>query len=660
MMASANTGGFRLVRCPKCLNILPEPANVSVYQCGGCNTTLRAKVRAGNAQTKQDRQDSGDYSVVTPVSNGASTKQVRQDSGSYSVVTSVSNGVSPQSKELGSIGAAADDDSCALDIPCTETEHESDGVRSSENGDAMSPEKTVMEAANTEDDSFDGQDTDGELEDLADLMHPNGNGTHIGSDNEESSTVEPSAESPEACIVREDDEEECSLKASEPLSDGRESECSLKASEPLSDGRESPVNLPESEQSRACETEAAESKRSNLVRVQSRSCDLREGPRVSLDSLDYHSSRTSFQSKSFRASEPLQSKIMKTVDELKGDLSEIFSKPSDCKQRAHPSRPLKQDGYRPHAAITSSQPLTTYHPAAKHSGIASRLSRSGQVAPHGHGQPLPQYRRRSAYSYGHSGQMETRPCSHQCYHHSCGPPCCSSWKQEPARQKPAGKEIKRRPPPKNLCRPVLRGAPFVLCSNCLKLVQLPTGFAIPSRGTRRLQCGSCSQVLTYSYRDPSRKKLQSPFGGDESSIDDYENHPGDDEHSANARQADPYSYSEEYGIPAGVSYSTEDGQPLNVSRNSSFNTIDERSAKESKLHRLMGYSSASELLRHSPSLYESFSRRTPNARTYDVKGKGVRVTDDDSSAERTAVKGSKAKQRNVGLPFQGMFKKRIH
>jgi hypothetical protein len=29
------------VRCPKCLNILPEPANVSVYQCGGCNTTLR-------------------------------------------------------------------------------------------------------------------------------------------------------------------------------------------------------------------------------------------------------------------------------------------------------------------------------------------------------------------------------------------------------------------------------------------------------------------------------------------------------------------------------------------------------------------------------------------------------------------------------------------
>uniref|UniRef100_A0ACD5YP68 Uncharacterized protein n=1 Tax=Avena sativa TaxID=4498 RepID=A0ACD5YP68_AVESA len=645
-MASANTGGFRLVRCPKCLNVLPEPANVSVYQCGGCNTTLRAKVRASDAQnvaTKLVQQDPDDYPVVTSVSNGVSTKQVRQDSGSYSVVTSVSNGVSPQSKELGSIGAAADD-SCTPDTPRTETEHESNVIGSDENGDVVSAEKNVTDVADiecNEDDSSDGRDTDGELEDLALLIH----GTHIGSDNGEDNTVELSSDSPEAaCAVREDDEEECSLKASEPLSDGRKS----------------PVNSPESEHGTACNTEPAASKiSSKLVRVHSRSCDLREGPRVSYDSLDFHSSRTSFQSKSFRASEPLESKIMKTVDELKDDLSVIFRKPSDCKPRVHPPRPLKQDAHKPRVAMISSQPLTTYHPAAKHSGIASRLSRSGQVPSHGHGLPLPRYRRHSAYSYGNSGQMEMRPCPHQCYHHSCGPPCCSSWKQEPAQQKPPAKETKRRPPPKNLCRPVLRGAPFVLCSNCLRLVQLPTGFVVPSRGTRRLQCGSCSQVLSYSYRDPSRKKLQSPFGGDESSTDDYEIHQADEEYNAGAHQADPYSYSEEYG--AGASYSTEEGQPLYVSRNSSFNTMDERSTKkESKLHRLMGYSSATELMRRTPDLYESFSRRTPNTRTHDMKGKGICVTDDDSSVEHITVKGSKAKERSIGLTFQGMFKKRIH
>lgn len=649
LMASANTGAFRLVRCPKCLNILPEPANVSVYQCGGCNTTLRAKIRASDAQnvaTKQVQQDSRDYSVVPSetVSNGVSTKQVRQDSGNYSVVTSVSNGVSPQSKELGSIGAAADD-SITLGASSSEMEQEGNGTGSSEKGDIMSDEENVMEVPNTEssqDNNSGDDDTNGEIEDLAALIQPSGsgNGTQIvDSDKEENNTVEQSAENSEDCKINEDGDRESSLNTSEH-------------NMPSSEERELASNLPECEEIGARKAEPAASKKSKLVRVQSRSCDLREVPGVSVDLLDFHSSRTSFQSKSFRASEPLQSKIMKTVDELKGDLSEIFNKPSDCKPRAHPPHPLKQDGY--------SQPLTAYHPAVKHSGYASRLSRSGQVAPHGHGLPLPRYGRRSAYSYIRSGQLEMRPCPHQC-HHSCRPPRCSSWKQEPAPHKPPAKEIKRRPASRNLCRPVLRGAPFVLCSNCMKLVQLPTDFAIPSRGTRRLRCGSCAQVLSYSYRDPNRRKLQSPFGGDESSTDDSEIHQVGDGHNTAAHQAEPYSYSysEEYGISAGASYSTEDERPLHVSRNSSFNTIDETSTKESKLHRLMGYSSASELMRHSPDLYESFTRRTPNARTYDVKGKGVCVTD-GSDAKHAAVKGSKPKEKRMGLPFQGMFKKGIH
>ena len=74
------------------------------------------------------------------------------------------------------------------------------------------------------------------------------------------------------------------------------------------------------------------------------------------------------------------------------------------------------------------------------------------------------------------------------------------------------------------------------------------------------------------------------------------------------------SYSEEYGLSFGVSHSTstEDGQLLYVSRNSSFNTAAGREGTDGKLHRLMGYSSASELLRrYSPDLFESFDGRTP-------------------------------------------------
>lgn len=38
---SEAAGKVRLVRCPKCENLLPELTDYSVYQCGGCGTVLR-------------------------------------------------------------------------------------------------------------------------------------------------------------------------------------------------------------------------------------------------------------------------------------------------------------------------------------------------------------------------------------------------------------------------------------------------------------------------------------------------------------------------------------------------------------------------------------------------------------------------------------------
>lgn len=39
--AMSEPGKVRLVRCPKCENLLPELPDYSVYQCGGCGTVLR-------------------------------------------------------------------------------------------------------------------------------------------------------------------------------------------------------------------------------------------------------------------------------------------------------------------------------------------------------------------------------------------------------------------------------------------------------------------------------------------------------------------------------------------------------------------------------------------------------------------------------------------
>ena len=40
-LAMEDSAKLRLVRCPKCQNVLHEQASYSVYQCGGCGAVLR-------------------------------------------------------------------------------------------------------------------------------------------------------------------------------------------------------------------------------------------------------------------------------------------------------------------------------------------------------------------------------------------------------------------------------------------------------------------------------------------------------------------------------------------------------------------------------------------------------------------------------------------
>jgi hypothetical protein len=211
-------------------------------------------------------------------------------------------------------------------------------------------------------------------------------------------------------------------------------------------------------------------------------------------------------------------------------------------------------------------------------------------------------------------------------------------------------EAKRRAPPapKQHCRPVLKGAPFIVCSSCFTLVQVPAGFAVASARVRDLRCGACSAVLSYSYRDPDRKKpVASPA-----------RHVG--------ARPDLFSFIEDFAGGVSSYSTTEDERPLHVSRNSSFDTdvaAEEAAAAAARpqrqgnsLHRLMGYGSASELLlRRSPSLYEygSFDKRsTPpsnaSRRYDDRKGKAICLdTDDDVAGDDDSDDGGALRRSNV-------------
>ncbi|CAN6169261.1 unnamed protein product [Urochloa humidicola] len=357
---------------------------------------------------------------------------------------------------------------------------------------------------------------------------------------------------------------------------------------------------------------------------------------------------------------PLRKKILKTVDELKGDLSELFRKSPELNPtpRARPLRLPKQEGYVSRAAVASGHRVSAAR-AVKHVQVTAPPPPPRPPR----GLPSRRYRRCRADSCYHSVQCHHGCCHHQHHHHgkpecsSCRGHCCRPRAPEQPSSAPRKPAAKRRPAPRNHCRPVLKGAPFIVCSSCFKLVQVPADFAIATRTVRKLRCGACSTVLSYSYRDPARKKDDSL--ADQLSTDGSELHGGG---GAAQPAADPFApFVDGFGLS---SYSTDDENPLHPSRNTSFDTMDGAApGGVGRLHRLMGYGSASELLRRSPDLYESFSERTtPGVGHYDRKGKGVfvddkdyDVDDDSDEEERSAARGDSRWR----LPVPGMLGKGI-
>ncbi|KAF0907543.1 hypothetical protein E2562_018356 [Oryza meyeriana var. granulata] len=610
-MAISDARVVRHVRCPKCLCVLQEPSGAPVYQCGGCGTNLRAKNRTGNSQE-------------------------------ISAPSSLGSGLPPQTKHLGSSDVASTSGSTP-EAPITGRQQGADMTSQQETDDFVSamnnaPEQVVPIEEEEEE----------HVQSTSQQAVGNSEGSTRG-------------------------DEECSARSSDGkvhLSEGR---------------RDGSTNLQDVERTnRNGQTEVdAEGKKNSEETSQPQTADSQPAPAVLKREDDAAAAERKTTSpphgharQSSESLAPLQKRILKTVDDLKDDLSELFRKSPELKPRTHarPPRLPRQEGYTPRGAAMAASiaAIRARHAAVHRPGYIARAGKPGQLAAP-RGLPSRRYRRCRADHPCCPDAHHGPSCHHGCCPHhskqactSCRGHCCRPRTQEPPalRRPPAAKEVvKRRAPPRNLCRPVLKGAPFIICSSCFKLVQVPADFAVSTKTVRKLRCGSCSTVLCYSYRDPDRKKH-----GDQYSTDGSQAAP---------RQArrDPFAFMDDFGH-VDVSYSTEDEQPLHVSWNSSFNTVDEthgaaaaqatpQAQQSASLHRLMGYGSASDLLfrQHSPDLYESFSERTtPDARAqYDRKGKGVCVDfdddGDDDSDEDCSGALRRSRLRGSGWPLPGILNK---
>uniref|UniRef100_A0ACD5YDM9 Uncharacterized protein n=1 Tax=Avena sativa TaxID=4498 RepID=A0ACD5YDM9_AVESA len=616
---TSSGGGVRHVRCPKCHSVLQEPTGVPVYQCGGCGTSLRAKIRSGDAQ-------------AAAVSAAPSSESVLP---------------TPRLSRSGRLGsgdvASTSAPASTPDAPTT-VRHQGAGT--------TSPRETTG------------------------VLTPSRR-HHV-----------PSQAPP--IVENKGHDHRSADRAEADGSSGRHRARGAVSAPSASANFSSDA---------AAEPVAATTKRGSGEVARPRSKDIGEAAPVSARAADSRSAPAAVSWKLRDDAEekapspppprhavqpqkmsPLHEKILKTVDELKDDLSELFSKSPELKPSTPPRTPRHpaQEGHASRPAIPTGR--------ARHAAAAAALHRRGnaghaggdkyaQAAPRG--LPSRRYRRCRANS---CGGHDTRPAGagpcrrHGCCDHGHGKPecgscrghCCgSSRAQQPPRA--AAVEAKRRAPPpkpKHHCRPVLKGAPFIVCSSCFTLVQVPAGFAVASARVRDLRCGACSAVLSYSYRDPDRKK---PVGSSPA-------RPG-----AGARP-DLFSFIEDFAGGVSSYSTTEDERPLHVSRNSSFDTV--VAAGETvgarphgnSLHRLMGYGSASELLlRRSPSLYEygSFDKRsTPpsnaSRRYDDRKGKAVCLESDDADAgDDDSDDGSALRRSNMrgaglghgrGIPAPGAIR----
>ncbi|KAL5075357.1 hypothetical protein RYX36_014341 [Vicia faba] len=115
-------------------------------------------------------------------------------------------------------------------------------------------------------------------------------------------------------------------------------------------------------------------------------------------------------------------------------------------------------------------------------------------------------------------------------------------------------------------RPVAGGAPFVTCPKCFKLLQLPADFLLYKRTCHQLKCGGCSEVLKFSLKDGTHVV---PFSSIPIDLPSRELHHGSEvinggklpskthvnhyHHSP----AKPISYYDDYGLSVSQSFSSE-------------------------------------------------------------------------------------------------------
>ncbi|OIV98081.1 hypothetical protein TanjilG_09574 [Lupinus angustifolius] len=176
---------------------------------------------------------------------------------------------------------------------------------------------------------------------------------------------------------------------------------------------------------------------------------------------------------------------------------------------------------------------------------------------------------------------------------------------------------------KRYYKPVAGGAPFVTCHKYLNLLHLPSDFLLFERACHQIKCGGCSEILKFALQNGNHIASYSPsaIGSPSGDFDDQKeviNNSSNLPSKSHANYyhytpADPISISAEREKTASRHSSTSkapvkaDQSPeLSSNMTVSWKLSSEKEAKQPRksppLHKLMGYTSPSQVIRGTTSL----------------------------------------------------------
>ncbi|PUZ51944.1 hypothetical protein GQ55_6G231400 [Panicum hallii var. hallii] len=164
---------------------------------------------------------------------------------------------------------------------------------------------------------------------------------------------------------------------------------------------------------------------------------------------------------------------------------------------------------------------------------------------------------------------------------------------------------------KHILRPLSGASPYTICNSCFNLVQMPSDIYISKAKIGKMQCGKCSKVLALSF--PSVHQAHAKISVDvvQQSYNPDCTIPTNEDitsYYAECLTGGPVSTGEDYLASYTRSLPTQAGSSSLAATQSG------KKVSDSALHRLMGYDSASQLLRHSRVFddgYESFESMVP-------------------------------------------------